>query len=91
MDARRPPYHVPVALGVCYGRGMNERKTPGQVAFEAYNNHGPNAGKTYDGKLIPPWGELAEHTRERWEVAAAAVRAIGIGDPPPPPPPPPPG
>lgn len=58
------------------------------MAFEAYNNHGPNAGRTYDGKPIPPWSELAEHTRERWEVAAAAARAIGIGDPPPPPPPP---
>jgi hypothetical protein len=56
---------------------MNDRpKTPGQVAFDAYNNHGPNAGKTYDGKPIPPWGEIAEHTRERWEAGAkAAARA----------------
>jgi hypothetical protein len=78
---------------------MNDRpKTPGQVAFDAYNNHGPNAGKTYDGKPIPPWGEIAEHTRERWEVAAKATihvfmvsrdADIGIGDDPPPPPPPP--
>jgi hypothetical protein len=56
---------------------MQDRpKTPGQVAFEAYNNHGPNAGKTYDGKPIPPWDEIAEHTRERWEAGARdAIRA----------------
>jgi hypothetical protein len=67
---------------------MQAQKTPGQIAFEAYNAHGPNAGRTYDGKPIPPWGELAEHTRERWEEAAEAVLTSNIGIPYPPKPPP---
>lgn len=49
------------------------QKTLGQIAFDTYNDHGPNAGKTFDGKPIPPWDEIAEHTRERWEAGAKAV------------------
>jgi len=59
---------------------MMRETTPGQVAFEAYNAHGPNAGKTYDGKPIPRWRaespgepEISDITRERWEAAAQAV------------------
>ena len=55
---------------------MNE-KTPGQVAFEAYNES--KGGLTYDGKPIPPWASLTDATgeavRRGWEVAAHAVLA----------------
>jgi hypothetical protein len=50
------------------------QKAPGRVASDAYNNHGPNAGKTYDGKPIPPWDEFALITQERW---AASEKASG--------------
>lgn len=48
-------------------------KTYAELAFDTYNNHGPNAGKTYDGKPIPPWDAIAKGTQERWEAAAKAV------------------
>jgi len=50
------------------------QNAPGRVASDAYNNHGPNAGKTYDGKPIPPWDEFALITQERW---AASEKASG--------------
>lgn len=57
------------------------QKTLGQVAFDAYNNHGPRAGKTFDGRPIPPWeaGEpggphVEQVTKERWEASAEATR-----------------
>ena len=53
---------------------MNEA-TPGQIAFEAYNES--KGGLTYDGKPIPPWssltGETGEAVKRAWEVAAQAV------------------
>lgn len=50
-------------------------KTPGHSAFDGYNNHGPNAGKTHDGKDVPPWENLGDITRERWEAGArSAIR-----------------
>jgi hypothetical protein len=49
-------------------------KTPGQVNFDGYNNHGPNAGKTHDGKDVPPWEKLGDVTRERWEAGACDVK-----------------
>ena len=51
---------------------MNE-KTLGQVNFEGYDNHGPSAGKTFDGRPVPPWGELSDVTRKRWEAGAQRV------------------
>jgi hypothetical protein len=51
---------------------MNEDKTLGQIAFEAYNES--KGGLTYDGKPIPPWSEVGDAVRLGWNVAAEAVR-----------------
>ena len=51
-----------------------QQKAPGQTTSDAYNSHGPNAGKTFDGRDIPPWNEFALITQERW---AAAEKAAG--------------
>jgi hypothetical protein len=50
------------------------QKAPGQTTSDAYNSHGPNAGKTFDGRDIPPWNEFALITQERW---AASEKAAG--------------
>lgn len=56
---------------------MSEEKSPGQIAFEAYNES--KGGLTYDGKPIPPWsaleGATGDAVRLGWEVAAKAVIA----------------
>lgn len=57
-------------------------KTPGQIAFEAYNES--KGGLTYDGKPIPPWSSLEGQTGDAvklgWEKAAQAVEnALLIG------------
>lgn len=49
-------------------------KTPGQVAFEAYNE--AKGGVTWDGKPIPPWGEVGEEVQQAWKAAAEA--AVGL-------------
>ena len=53
---------------------MSEEKTPGQIAFEAYNES--KGGLTYDGKPIPPWHELSGDraaVHRAWEAAAIAI------------------
>ena len=70
-------------------------KSLGRIAFEAYNAHGPNAGKTHDGRLVPAWEDMTDDVRSKWEVAARAIidhhqADLTISRPPPPPPPPPP-
>jgi hypothetical protein len=59
-------------------------KSPGQVAFEAYN--ASKGGLTYDGKPIPPWSSLSdamgEAAKRGWEAAARAARShspVGFG------------
>ncbi len=46
-------------------------RTPGQVAFEAYNES--KGCKTWDGKDIPPWSEVGEAVQAGWVAAAEAV------------------
>lgn len=46
-------------------------KSSGQIAFEAYNES--KGGKTWDGKPIPPWGDVGDEVRNGWEAAAFAV------------------
>jgi hypothetical protein len=58
-----------------------DEKTPGQVAFEAYNES--KGGLTYDGKPIPPWssleGDTGDAVKRGWEAASTAVlRACGV-------------
>ena len=50
-------------------------KSLGRIAFEAYNAHGPNAGKTHDGRLVPAWEDMTDDVRSKWEAAAVAVKA----------------
>lgn len=56
-------------------RNEEQMKTPGQIAFEVYNE--AKGGKTYDGKPIPPWDTLTDETgravQAAWEKAAVAV------------------
>jgi hypothetical protein len=57
---------------------METTKSPGQVAFEAYNES--KGGLTYDGKPIPPWssleGPVGEAVQRAWEAAAVAVQTL---------------
>jgi hypothetical protein len=48
-------------------------KTPGQVAFEAYNAAGTNPGLTWDKKPVPTWENLSDDVRAKWEAAAASI------------------
>jgi len=53
-------------------------KTPGQIAFEAYNES--KGGRTYDGKPIPPWEAIENRgdghgVKIAWEAAAEAAYA----------------
>lgn len=71
---------------------MSDAKTLGQIGFEAYGEH---AGWTaYDGKPMPRWDEnLRPDIKEKWEVAAMAIKAEVVNrlkdDAPPPLAPPP--
>lgn len=55
-----------------------DAKTPGQIAFEAYNLS--KGGLTWDGKPIPGWETLTNEAgvavRAGWEAAARAVLAL---------------
>ena len=42
--------------------------------FIAYNEHGPNPWRTFDGRDVPVWPNLTDEVRAKW--VAAAERAI---------------
>lgn len=45
--------------------------------FDAYNAEGPNPGKTWDGRDVPPFGECGEQVQGKWKAAArCAIRAL---------------
>lgn len=50
---------------------MDDTKTLGKVAFEAYS--GTRNWKDVRGDPIPVWSELKQEIRDAWEVAATAV------------------
>jgi hypothetical protein len=52
---------------------LEQTKTHGQNAFEAYNES--RGGVNFKGDKTPDWPDLPEGIREAWEVAAAAARA----------------
>jgi hypothetical protein len=57
------------------GEKINPGMTLEQVAkrmFDAYNTQGPNPGKTWDGKDVPPWENLGEQVQAKWIAAASA-------------------
>ena len=45
--------------------------------FEAYNLAGPNPGKTWDGKDVPPWEKCGEQVQGKWMAAARRARKLG--------------
>ena len=49
--------------------------SPGQIAFEAYNNAGANPGLTWDKKPVPAWENLSDDVRAKWAAAELAVIA----------------
>jgi hypothetical protein len=53
-------------------------KPIGQIAFEAYNK--AKGGKTFDGRPIPPWGEVGAEVQAGWEAAADAVADVILAD-----------
>jgi hypothetical protein len=58
-------------------------KSPGQASFEAYNSHGANPGKTYDGKPVPTWKNLSDDVRAKWAAAELAAGRLRLGQFPP--------
>lgn len=51
----------------------------GQKAFEAYNNEPPNAGKTFDGRDVPPFVVISEGVKHKWKKAASEI-ALQVGE-----------
>jgi hypothetical protein len=52
-----------------------------QKMFEAYNEHGPNPWKTFDGRAVPRWQELNDQVRDKWIAAAEeAKNELSIGE-----------
>jgi hypothetical protein len=44
-----------------------------KVMFAAYNAAGPNPGKTWNGKDVPPWEKCGEQVQTKWTAAAEAA------------------
>ncbi len=51
-----------------------------KLMFEAYNNDGPNKGKTWDGKPVPPWSECGPSVQHKWIAAAYAADRYLVGE-----------
>lgn len=49
--------------------------------FNAYNAAGPNPGKTYDGRDVPPWEECGPQVQTKWLAAAVESMAAPPVDP----------
>lgn len=47
-----------------------------QAMFNAYNEHGANAWKTFDGRPVPRWHELNDAVRSKWIAAAIEARKV---------------
>lgn len=47
--------------------------------FRAYNAQGPNPGKTWDGKDVPPFSECGQQVQGKWLAAARLARALLLG------------
>lgn len=45
-------------------------------AFAAHNAAGPNPGKTFDGRDVPPWEECGDQVRAKWRAAARALMGL---------------
>lgn len=61
---------------------MNAEERIAREMFAAYNAQGPNPGKTWDGKDVPPWERCGEQVQGKWIAAArAALRAVTIPQP----------
>ncbi len=41
-----------------------------KAMFDAYNAEGPNPGKTFDGRSVPPWEQCGPQVQGKWRAAA---------------------
>lgn len=54
----------------------------GRRAFDAYNAQGPNPGKTFDGREVPPFEKVGPQVQAKWIAAARALLTpLAKGDP----------
>jgi hypothetical protein len=56
-----------------------DKKTPGQIAFEAYRKNANTL--THDGRQIPEWYQLGDPVRSHWEAAANGLLDEILGSP----------
>ena len=52
---------------------MSKWDTMAKQMFDAYNAQGPNPGKTWDGKEVPPWEKVGPQVQGKWIAAARAA------------------
>lgn len=59
-------------------------QTLAEQLFDAYNAAGPNPGKTWDGKDVPPFDACGEQVQAKWcAVAVYAMAVFGVDETPP--------
>lgn len=44
--------------------------------FNAYNEQGPNAWKTFDGRDVPKWEAVGPSVLAKWIAVARAAKAL---------------
>ena len=66
-----PPHEFPA---VEYREAIVEEHA--REAFGAYNAAGPNPGKTWDGRDVPPWEDCGDQVRAKWRAAARALMGL---------------
>lgn len=59
---------------------MNLEETA-RAAFDAYNEHGPNPWKTFDGRDVPRWEQLNDDVRAKWTAAVRATIVVFLRTP----------
>lgn len=42
-----------------------------ELAFNAYNDHGPNPWQTFDGRVVPRWMAINEAVKNKWRAAVS--------------------
>lgn len=47
-----------------------------EALFNSYNAQGPNPGKTFDGRDVPPWEKLSLQVQQKWAAVARAALAL---------------
>jgi hypothetical protein len=47
-----------------------------EAMFNAYNEHGAQRWKTFDGRDVPRWRDITPEVRAKWVAAAVAARLL---------------